>query len=79
MKIEYYFNWLFGKCQLKLTNIGFNTLELIQKYKKDNNISCKVSFAGRLDPAYGLMILLEGEECKKQDIYVGRIRYMNLK
>ena len=46
---------------------------MIEKFKKDNNISKKISFAGRLDPmAYGLMILLVGDECKKQDLYCGK-------
>ena len=53
--------------------IGITPLELIEKYKKENNINKKVSFAGRLDPmAYGLMVLLEGDECKKQDLYCGK-------
>ena len=53
--------------------LGFTPLELIERYKKENNISKKISFAGRLDPmAYGLMILLEGEECKKQEISCGK-------
>tara|TARA_B100000963_G_scaffold356748_1_gene377532 strand:+ start:1658 stop:2359 length:702 start_codon:yes stop_codon:yes gene_type:complete len=59
---------------IKITKpLGFTPLELIEKFKKDNNISKKVSFAGRLDPmAYGLMIILVGDECKKQDLYCGK-------
>jgi tRNA pseudouridine(55) synthase len=44
---------------------GFTPLELVKKYKRENNIKGKVCFAGRLDPmAHGKMILLVKEECK---------------
>ena len=49
---------------------GFTPLELVKKYKKDNNIEGKVCFAGRLDPmAHGKMILLVKEECKLMNSY----------
>ena len=49
---------------------GFTPLELVKKYKKDNNIKGKVCFAGRLDPmAHGKMILLVKEECKLMNSY----------
>ena len=53
--------------------VGMTPVELIRKYKRENNIIQKVSFAGRLDPmARGEMILLIGDECKRQDSYCGR-------
>ena len=53
--------------------IGITPFELVKKFKTENNISQKVSFAGRLDPmAHGEMVLLVGDECKKQDTYCGR-------
>lgn len=53
--------------------IGMTPLELIINYKKKNQIKEKVSFAGRLDPmAHGEMVLLVGDECKKQDSFCGR-------
>ena len=53
--------------------IGITPFELVKKFKTENNISQKVSFAGRLDPmAHGEMVLLIGDECKKQDTYCGR-------
>lgn len=53
--------------------IGLTPLELINKYKKDNNLyKSKFSFAGRLDPmAHGEMIILRDLELKKQDNYCG--------
>lgn len=53
--------------------IGITSVELMNIYKKENNIKERVSFAGRLDPmAHGEMILLKGEECKLQESYCGR-------
>jgi tRNA pseudouridine(55) synthase len=53
--------------------IGLTPFELIQKFKTENNISDKVSFAGRLDPmAHGEMVLLKGLECKQQENFCGR-------
>ena len=53
--------------------LGFTPLEIVKKYKTENNIKEKVSFAGRLDPmAYGMMILLVGDECKQQNLYCGK-------
>jgi len=60
--------------------IGITPLELIDNYKKENNIKCKMSFAGRLDPmAHGEMILLEGEECKSQNLYCGKDKVYEFK
>ena len=59
--------------------IGFTPLELINDYKKKYNIS-KLSFAGRLDPmASGIMLLLEGDECKKQLEYCGKDKIYEFK
>ena len=53
--------------------IGMTPVELIRNYKKENHIKERVSFAGRLDPmAHGEMVLLVGDECKKQDFFCGR-------
>ena len=53
--------------------VGMTPVELIKKYKRENNITEKVSFAGRLDPmAHGEMVLLVGDECKQQESYCGR-------
>ena len=53
--------------------IGITPLQLIKKYKRENNIKEKISFAGRLDPmAHGEMVLLKGDECKKQDSFCGK-------
>lgn len=50
--------------------IGETPLELVQRFKKENNIKEQISFAGRLDPmAHGKMILLKGIECKEQPKY----------
>ena len=52
--------------------IGVTPVQLVEKYKKENSIDEKVSFAGRLDPmAHGEMVLLVGDECKKQDSFFG--------
>ena len=53
--------------------IGLTPLELINKYKNDNNLNdSKFSFAGRLDPmAHGEMIILKDLERKKQNDYCG--------
>ncbi len=53
--------------------IGMTPVQLVHKYKKENQIKERVSFAGRLDPmAHGEMVLLVGDECKKQDSFCGR-------
>lgn len=53
-------------------SIGETPYELVKKFKEKNNYVKKVSFAGRLDPmAYGSMLLLTNDECKKQDLYLG--------
>ena len=50
--------------------IGETPLELINRFKYDNQINERMSFAGRLDPmAHGKMILLKGIECKDQPKY----------
>ena len=60
--------------------IGLTPLELIEQYKNDNNIEQKMSFAGRLDPmASGLMLLLVGDECKKQPEYCGKDKIYEFK
>lgn len=60
--------------------LGLTPLELIKKYKQENNISEKMSFAGRLDPmAFGQMILLKGEDCKLQDTYCGKDKIYEFK
>jgi tRNA U55 pseudouridine synthase TruB len=60
--------------------VGLTPVELIRKYKKENSINEKVSFAGRLDPmAHGEMVLLQGEECKQQDSYCGRDKIYEFK
>mgnify|MGYP001204150142 CR=1 FL=1 len=53
--------------------IGLTPLELINKYKNNNNLNnSKFSFAGRLDPmAHGEMIILKDLEVKKQNEYCG--------
>ena len=48
--------------------IGVTPVQLVEKYKKENSIDEKVSFAGRLDPmASGLMIILTNEHCLQQN------------
>jgi len=60
--------------------IGKTPLEVIEEYKKKNNINEKMSFAGRLDPmAHGEMILLKGEECKLQNLYCGKDKIYEFK
>jgi len=60
--------------------LGLTPLELIEKYKKTNNVKQKMSFAGRLDPmASGLMLLLVGDECKKQPEYCGKDKIYEFK
>ena len=49
---------------------GLTPLELVKKYKKENNVTEKVCYAGRLDPmARGMMILLRGVDCKLMTSY----------
>ena len=63
-----------------LKPIGLTPLELIEQYKNDNNVEQKMSFAGRLDPmASGLMLLLVGDECKKQPEYCGKDKIYEFK
>ena len=59
--------------------IGKTPLDMVKLYQIENP-SKKYSFAGRLDPmARGTMIILEGEECKQQDIFCKKVeKYMNL-
>lgn len=48
--------------------LGQTPLEAIQEL----NVAGPATYAGRLDPmAEGLLIILEGEECKKKDEYLG--------
>lgn len=49
--------------------IGKTPLDIVKQFQ-DKNPGTKYSFAGRLDPmARGTMIILEGNECKQQDIF----------
>ena len=49
--------------------IGKTPLDMVKLYQTENP-GKKYSFAGRLDPmARGTMIILEGDECKQQDIF----------
>ena len=60
--------------------VGLTPLELIENYKKTNNVKQKMSFAGRLDPmASGLMLLLVGDECKKQPEFCGKDKIYEFK
>lgn len=49
--------------------IGKTPLDIVKLYQ-DKNPRQKYSFAGRLDPmARGTMIILEGEECRQQELF----------
>ena len=49
--------------------IGKTPLDMVKLFQEKNPRQ-KYSFAGRLDPmARGTMIILEGDECKQQDIF----------
>lgn len=53
---------------------GETPLECLERFRVEKGISPDVSmtYAGRLDPmAEGLLILLEGEECKDKEKYTG--------
>lgn len=55
-------------------NLGETPLECLERTRLEKGISLDVpmTYAGRLDPmAEGLMILLEGEECKEKETYTG--------
>ncbi len=54
--------------------IGETPLECLERIRIENNIdkSIPMTYAGRLDPmAYGLMIILIGDECKNKEKYLG--------
>ena len=55
----------------KYKPIGFTPLQLINLVRKEYNLpNEKISYVGRLDPmAHGLMVLLVGEDRKKQEIH----------
>ncbi|BCX13620.1 MAG: hypothetical protein KatS3mg085_152 [Candidatus Dojkabacteria bacterium] len=50
--------------------LGETPLEALNKFKSGNNIEDKLAYAGRLDPmAKGLLVVLQGEECKRRNFY----------
>ncbi|GIW58845.1 MAG: hypothetical protein KatS3mg086_130 [Candidatus Dojkabacteria bacterium] len=50
--------------------LGETPLEALNRFRLKNNIENKLAYAGRLDPmAKGLLVVLEGDECKKRDFY----------
>lgn len=54
--------------------IGETPLEALEVFRKKKKIGIEVpmTYAGRLDPmAFGLLILLAGEECKNKEKYLG--------
>lgn len=54
--------------------IGETPLEVLETFKKENHLyaAVRMSYAGRLDPlASGQLLVLVGEECKKQQKYIG--------
>jgi tRNA pseudouridine55 synthase len=54
-------------------NSGETPLECILKFKKNNPKfeKIKMTYAGRLDPlAFGLLLVLTGDECKNKDKYL---------
>lgn len=58
--------------QLLYKELGETPLACIERYRTSQKISPKIplTYAGRLDPmAEGLLILLEGEECKQKEKY----------
>lgn len=59
--------------------IGKTPLEIVNKYKEENNIN-RVSYAGRLDPmAHGLLILLTNEDCGRQNTHHNYDKTYNFK
>ena len=57
-----------------LKNVGETPLEVLERFKAGHREyeSVPLSYAGRLDPmASGKLLVLIGEECKKQKKYVG--------
>lgn len=51
-------------------SIGQTPKELVEEYKKNNNIK-KISYCGRLDPmAHGIILALTNDDCKFQDYYL---------
>ena len=62
--------------------LGETPNDLIQRFREENKeyANEKISFAGRLDPmASGAMILLTGEDCKRQPDFVGLRKKYNFK
>lgn len=55
-------------------SVGQTPLEAVSLWKEESDIpgSLPVSYAGRLDPmAHGKLLVLIGDECKKQKLYTG--------
>ncbi len=55
-------------------SVGQTPLEAVALWKKNSGIpdTLPVSYAGRLDPmAHGKLLVLLGDECKKQKLYTG--------
>jgi len=54
--------------------VGETPLEVLDEFKRANHTyaAVRLSYAGRLDPlASGSLLVLVGDECKKQDKYLG--------
>lgn len=54
--------------------VGETPLQVQERWRKENGVADNVSlaYAGRLDPmASGKLLILIGDECKKQDDYLG--------
>lgn len=61
--------------QLVIKEAGHTMIQTMDKFKKDNNITTKMCYCGRLDPmARGLVMLLIGDECKNMDKHLGNIK-----
>ena len=62
--------------------IGWTSNQLIDYIKNNFNEfrNSKISYAGRLDPmAHGLMILLIDDECKRQNEFICKKKFINHK
>jgi tRNA pseudouridine(55) synthase len=58
--------------QYVIKEAGHTMIQTMDKFKKDNQISNKVCYCGRLDPmARGLVLLLVGDDCKNMDKHLG--------
>ena len=68
------------KWVVKEKQIGETPLEVAENYRKEAELAADVSiaYAGRLDPmASGKVLLLLGDECKKQKDYFGEVIGIN--